>query len=272
MEDDFNDFSGLSAGKTSIGLRRCFAQVAAERDQLRAELAAAKERERVMCKPPSHCPVTGRPFFMILEGEDGEEVATYGGPFDSYTIPEWSAADAEFRSERYDHDAGYWIEGGEPYSFILVDESEQNGFIADLDAATAKAKAAESRAASLEEDLCLSRAKILAIHADLEKQQAHAARLRKALEFAITVSERVRAGTAHELPFSPDEFLSQLRAALAETPEQSVKLVQAEALRAAWQKVCAVAVATEDKKSRTFSWSDAAVIIHDEMERLEKEA
>lgn len=38
MEDDFNDFSELSAGETSIGLRRCFAQVTAERDQLRAEV------------------------------------------------------------------------------------------------------------------------------------------------------------------------------------------------------------------------------------------
>lgn len=38
MEDDFNDFSELSAGDTSIALRRCFAQVAAERDQLRAEV------------------------------------------------------------------------------------------------------------------------------------------------------------------------------------------------------------------------------------------
>lgn len=38
MEDDFNDFSELSAGETSIALRRCFAQVAAERDQLRAEV------------------------------------------------------------------------------------------------------------------------------------------------------------------------------------------------------------------------------------------
>ncbi len=44
MEDDFNDFSELSAGETSIGIRRCLKQVSAERDQLRAELAAAKEQ------------------------------------------------------------------------------------------------------------------------------------------------------------------------------------------------------------------------------------
>jgi hypothetical protein len=44
MEDDFNDFSELSAGNTSIGLRRCLAHVTAERDQLRAERDAATAR------------------------------------------------------------------------------------------------------------------------------------------------------------------------------------------------------------------------------------
>ncbi len=73
---------------------------------------------------PEFCPVTGRPFFMTIEGEDGKMVATYGGPFDSYTIPVWDEEDGEFRSERYDHDAGQWVEGGEPYSFVLCDEQE----------------------------------------------------------------------------------------------------------------------------------------------------
>lgn len=44
MEDAFSDFSELSSGDTSIALRRCFAQVAAERDQLRAERDAANTR------------------------------------------------------------------------------------------------------------------------------------------------------------------------------------------------------------------------------------
>ncbi len=73
---------------------------------------------------PEFCPVTGRSFFMTIEGEDGKMVATYGGPFDSYTIPEWDHEEKEFRSERYDHDAGHWVEGGEPYDFIIVDEQE----------------------------------------------------------------------------------------------------------------------------------------------------
>lgn len=73
---------------------------------------------------PENCPVTGRPFFMTIEDESGKMVATYGGPFDSYTIPEWNAEDDEFRSERYDHDAGTWVDGGEPYAIILRDEQE----------------------------------------------------------------------------------------------------------------------------------------------------
>ena len=42
--------------------------------------------------------------------------------------------------------------------------------------------------------------------------------LRAALEFALKVSEMVRNGTAHELQFTPDEFLSKLRSALADVP------------------------------------------------------
>lgn len=68
------------------------------------------------------CPVTRRPFFMTLIHPDLGLVPTYGGPFDSYTIPIWNQEDKEFRSERYDHDAGQWVEGGEPYTFVLVDE------------------------------------------------------------------------------------------------------------------------------------------------------
>lgn len=65
---------------------------------------------------PDKCPITGLPFFMNIEHPELGMIATYGGPFDSYTIP---AADDDdegcFRSERYDHDMGGWVEGGEPW-------------------------------------------------------------------------------------------------------------------------------------------------------------
>jgi len=59
---------------------------------------------------PTECPVTGRPFFMgITHWRTGYEVPTYGGPFDSYTIPEADAG-GDFSCERYDHDVGGWLQ------------------------------------------------------------------------------------------------------------------------------------------------------------------
>lgn len=57
---------------------------------------------------PSVCPITGRPFFMWIEHyATGCMVPTYGGPFDSYTLPT-RGEDGEFECERYDHDEGAW--------------------------------------------------------------------------------------------------------------------------------------------------------------------
>ena len=77
---------------------------------------------------PEKCPVTGRPFFMTLDHPELGDVPTYGGPYDSYTIPapEGEPTDPwherELRSERYDHDAGWWVEGGEPIPLRIVHE------------------------------------------------------------------------------------------------------------------------------------------------------
>lgn len=56
---------------------------------------------------PERCPVTGMPYFMDLE-KDGEMVPTYGGPFDSYTIPQ-KDENGNWEWERYDHDEGAWV-------------------------------------------------------------------------------------------------------------------------------------------------------------------
>jgi len=71
------------------------------------------------------CPITKRPFFMAIEHPDLGWVATYGGPFDSFTIPE-PDEDGSFRSERFDHDAGDWVEGGNPEPYELLSEREFN--------------------------------------------------------------------------------------------------------------------------------------------------
>jgi hypothetical protein len=79
--------------------------------------AEARERQR--------CPITRRLWFMDIEHDDLGVVPTYGGPFDSYTVPEVDE-DGHLRCERYDHDAGMWIEGGEPLNVYLTTEQPCN--------------------------------------------------------------------------------------------------------------------------------------------------
>jgi hypothetical protein len=71
------------------------------------------------------CPFTKRPYFMHIDHDELGRVPTYGGPFDSYTIPS-PDDDGHLRCERYDHDAGQWVEGGEPAGLIVVSEDEYN--------------------------------------------------------------------------------------------------------------------------------------------------
>jgi len=49
-------------------------------------------------------------------------VPTYGGPYDSYTIPTVDS-DGEFCCERYDHDEGAWVDS-ECLSVRLTDDRE----------------------------------------------------------------------------------------------------------------------------------------------------
>jgi len=56
------------------------------------------------------CPITGRRFFMRIENENGEMVNTYGGPYDSYTIPvPDETCKGEYITSRYCHDSGMWV-------------------------------------------------------------------------------------------------------------------------------------------------------------------
>lgn len=65
---------------------------------------------------PAQCPITRRDFFMVIEHPDLGIVPTYGGPYDSYTIPEMTGqADQPWHKRelfvrRYDHDVGGWVE------------------------------------------------------------------------------------------------------------------------------------------------------------------
>lgn len=64
---------------------------------------------------PDVCPVTFRQFFCWIHHPELGLVPTYGGPFDSYTIPEPSEliekttiTDIELCCYRFDHDEGWW--------------------------------------------------------------------------------------------------------------------------------------------------------------------
>ncbi|WP_197410724.1 hypothetical protein [Devosia epidermidihirudinis] len=94
---------------------------------------------RVVAWCPDVCPLTQRPFFMWIDGEP-----TYGGPFDSYTIPTRDA-EGEFSCRRYDHDEGGWKDWSEGLSIKVVDESDWLGL--EDRAETAEASLAADREA-----------------------------------------------------------------------------------------------------------------------------
>lgn len=76
---------------------------------------------------PAKCPITRRDFFMVIEHPELGLVPTYGGPFDSYTIPEMEGKpDEEFHERglfvhRYDHDRGEWVDD-ESINLRVIDE------------------------------------------------------------------------------------------------------------------------------------------------------
>ncbi len=65
---------------------------------------------------PEKCPITRRPFFMVISHPELGWVPTYGGPYDSYTIPHMEGKPDEPYHEReltchhYDHDYGGWVD------------------------------------------------------------------------------------------------------------------------------------------------------------------
>jgi hypothetical protein len=69
----------------------------------------------------SFCPFTKRVYMMHIDHPELGRVPTYGGPFDSYTVPT-PDEDGHLRCERYDHDVGDWVEGGEPTGLLVIAE------------------------------------------------------------------------------------------------------------------------------------------------------
>lgn len=63
-------------------------------------------------KYPDKCPITNLPIFTEINHPKLGMVPTYGGPSDSYTIPEIDE-EGDFFCYRYDHDEGCWVDGEE---------------------------------------------------------------------------------------------------------------------------------------------------------------
>jgi hypothetical protein len=78
---------------------------------------------------PDRCPITGLGFFMwIKHHKTNQWVPTYGGPYDSYTIPERDDK-GEFTRQRYDHDEDGWlIDEYETIPVRVVDENMPHDF------------------------------------------------------------------------------------------------------------------------------------------------
>lgn len=101
-----------------------------------AELGSAESAESSDSRPqkrkwPEECPITRRKFFMEIEHPDFGNVPTFGGPFDSYMIPNVDY-DGDLRCERYDHDRGEWIEGGEPLAIYLTTAQPDDADLPDF--------------------------------------------------------------------------------------------------------------------------------------------
>lgn len=76
---------------------------------------------------PPICPITMEPFFMWIEHPEKGWVPTYGGPFDSYMIPETEGVerlgfDNEYSRERFDHDEGCWSENEGLYQRVTTED------------------------------------------------------------------------------------------------------------------------------------------------------
>ena len=89
----------------------------AELSALKAQQAEQKPVEGIHLNPyPAKCPITGLPYFMHLEHPEHGFIPTFGGPYDSYSIPHAEGSpdelwhERELVSHRYCHDRGHWVD------------------------------------------------------------------------------------------------------------------------------------------------------------------
>ncbi|HEY8359486.1 MAG TPA: hypothetical protein VIL30_18705 [Ramlibacter sp.] len=116
FEDEFNGtYSGADLVTKTI-----IAYLAASRPIPALEAMGEDKLREASDEPwcPDFCPITGRRFFMWIDGEP-----TYGGPFDSYTIP-LRDENGEFYCRQYDHDEGGWKDWSIGLGLILKTDED----------------------------------------------------------------------------------------------------------------------------------------------------
>ncbi|ECE6900891.1 ead/Ea22-like family protein [Salmonella enterica subsp. diarizonae] len=119
-----SDYADLEEKCAALALRDDMRQSREQLEEAEKQIVELSRAASVNSQwKPDVCPVTGRKFFMWIEHETLGYVPTYGGPFDSYTIPTRDSS-GEFSCERYDHDLGGWVEG-EFIGLYLIDDDEQ---------------------------------------------------------------------------------------------------------------------------------------------------
>lgn len=112
-------------------------------------LAETVSKLRARPVGPDRCPFTGREFWGNITHPELGEVATYGGPFDTYTLPARTDDDEEYFVRRFDHDRGHWLL--DDMEFIGLKLVDDQLYTSEDDPAElrARAEAAEARYAAL---------------------------------------------------------------------------------------------------------------------------
>lgn len=134
---------------------------------------------------PEICPITGRRFFMWIEHPELGNVPTYGGPFDSYTIPT-KDSNGEFYCERYDHDVGDWVDGEYVGVLIVSDEEE---IVTDSILRAAEARGVEKLAEHKNNEL-------MSLHPDTHAIGSVAAAMSAQVKELRAFAEQLREGKA----------------------------------------------------------------------------
>ncbi len=111
------------------------AWIVLERKAKAAIKEALAQPEQKPMAYPEKCPITRRDFFMLIEHPTLGLVPTYGGPYNSYTIPHMEGTaeqlwhERELVCHRFDHDEGYWMDdvmGVETIPLRVISEGALN--------------------------------------------------------------------------------------------------------------------------------------------------